>query len=89
MTIINIIDVNLQNGETALSLARRSRWGRNQNLVQYLEYASTPQFMRDVRWNRRKAYMMVIYQIQKMRNTQATIEALHIYDIHRLIGTYL
>ena len=87
MTIINIIDVNLQNGETALSLARRL--GRNQNLVQYLEYASTPQFMRDVRWNRRKAYVMVIYQIQRMRNTQATIEALHIYDIHRLIGTYL
>ena len=87
MTIINIIDVNLQNGETALSLARRL--GRNQNLVQYLEYASTPQFMRDVRWNRRKAYMMVIYQIQRIENTQATIEALHIYDIHRLIGTYL
>ena len=59
------------------------------SVVEYLEHASTPQFQGDLRWNRRKAYVIIIKQVQTLQNTRPTIEALHIHDIHRYIGRFI
>ena len=59
------------------------------DIVEYLEYAATPLYQLDLRWNRRKAYVMVVSQINTVRNTRPTIEALQIHDIHQYIAKFL